>query len=318
MEENSILLHLLESVLGKSIPKSKGNHAFICPFHTSNPPGKKNFEINLDTNEKKENLWACWGCQKRGKTISSLFKQLKVTTNKINELKLILKPGSKKQYTPVESINLPEEYISLTDFSHLSKLTQLEARKAIQYLKERNITKNDILKYNIGFCENGNYSNRIIIPSYDSKGELNWFEARSYKEGIYPKYKKPSISSSKIIGFELFINWDAPIILTEGVFDALVIKRNVIPLFGKIINNALMEKLVKSSVDRIYIALDPDAIKTSIICAEKLMNLGKQVFLVEIDGKDISEIGYSRFLNILEKTEALTFSKLMQFKLNTI
>lgn len=318
MEENSILLNLLESVLGKGISKSKGNYAFICPFHTSNPPGKKNFEIQLETNEKKENLWACWGCGKKGKTVSSLFKQLEVTPNKTNELKLILKPGTKKQKIIQEQLELPKEYISLTDITVLDKLTQLEARRVIQYLKERNITKNDILKYNIGFCLKGNYANRIIIPSYNSKGKLNWFEARSYQEGVFPKYKKPGISLSTVIGFELFINWDAPIILVEGVFDGLTIKRNVIPLFGKIINNALMEKLVKSSVDRIYICLDPDAIKSSIQHAERLMNLGKKVYLVEIDGKDISEIGYSRFLNILEKTQALNFSKLMQLKLNLI
>lgn len=79
-----------------------------------------------------------------------------------------------------------------------------------------------------------------------------------------------------------------------------------------------MEKLAESSVDKIYICLDPDAIKSSIRYAEKLMDMGKEVYLVEIDGKDINEIGYSRFLSILEKTKQLDFSKLMQLKLNLI
>lgn len=317
MKENSILLHLLESVLGKGTPKSKGNVAFVCPFHTSNPPGKKNFEIDLDTNEQSENKWACWGCGSKGKTIKSLFKKLEVAPDKNNELKLILRPGTKKQQAPEEQIKLPEEYISLVDISNLNKVVQLEARRAIQYLKKRHITKDDILKYHIGFCEEGKYSGRIIIPSYDAKGKLNYFVARSFKEDVFSKYKNPPISS-KVIGLELFINWDAPIILVEGIFDALTIKRNVIPLFGKILNNALMEKLAESSVDKIYICLDPDAIKSSIRYAEKLMDMGKEVYLVEIDGKDINEIGYSRFLNILEKTQQLNFSKLMQLKLNLI
>ncbi len=317
MKDKSILLPLLESVLGKGIPKSKGNYAFICPFHTSNPPGKKNFEINLDTNEKEENLWHCWGCESKGKTIKSLFKKLEVAPDKNNELKLILRPGSKKQTELIESIKLPTEFISLDNISDLNKVIQLEARRAIQYLKKRNITKDDILKYNIGFCYEGIYSNRIIIPSYDKKGHLNYFTARSFKDDIFPKYKNPPLSS-KIIGFELYINWDAPIMLVEGIFDALTIKRNVIPLFGKIINNTIMEKLVKSTVNKIYICLDPDAIKFSIKYAEQLLNLGKTVYLVEIDGKDINEIGYNKFLNILEKTQPLNFSKLMQLKLNLI
>lgn len=315
MKENSILLHLLESVLGKGTPKSKGNVAFVCPFHTSNPPGKKNFEIDLDTNEQSENKWACWGCGSKGKTIKSLFKKLEVAPDKNNELKLILRPGTKKQQAPEEQIKLPEEYISLVDISNLNKVVQLEARRAIQYLKKRHITKDDILKYHIGFCEEGKYSGRIIIPSYDAKCKLNYFVARSFKEDVFSKYKNPPISS-KVIGLELFINWDAPIILVEGIFDSICIKRNVIPLFGKILNNALMEKLVQSSVDKIYLALDKDAIKSTINYAEKLMNIGKEVYIVDIQDKDFSKMGFDKSLKLLENTYPLNFKKLIELKIN--
>lgn len=313
---NNTLLDLLNRVLGEEGKyTSNGNYSYHCPICNHH---KRKLEINLETNEKGENPWHCWTClETKGKTVKSLFKKLEVAPDKNNELKLILRPGTKKQQAPEEQIKLPEEYVSLVDISNLNKVVQLEARRAIQYLKKRHITKDDILKYNIGFCESGKYSGRIIIPSYDAKGKLNYFVARSFKEDVFPKYKNPPISS-KVIGLELFINWDAPIILVEGIFDALTIKRNVIPLFGKIINNALMEKLAESSVDKIYICLDPDAIKSSINYAEKLMNMGKEVYLVEIDGKDINEIGYSRFLNILEKTQPLNFSKIMQLKLNLI
>jgi DNA primase len=313
---NNTLLDLLNRVLGEEGKyTSNGNYSYHCPICNHH---KRKLEINLETNEKGENPWHCWTClETKGKTVKSLFKKLEVAPDKNNELKLILRPGTKKQQAPEEQIKLPEEYISLVDISNLNKVVQLEARRAIQYLKKRHITKDDILKYHIGFCEEGKYSGRIIIPSYDAKCKLNYFVARSFKEDVFSKYKNPPISS-KIIGLELFINWDAPIILVEGIFDALTIKRNVIPLFGKIINNALMEKLAESSVDKIYICLDPDAIKSSINYAEKLMNMGKEVYLVEIDGKDINEIGYSRFLNILEKTQPLNFSKIMQLKLNLI
>ncbi len=35
------------------------------------------------------------------------------------------------------------------------------------------------------------------------------------------------------IPFEIFINWNSPIIRCEGMFDAISIKRNAIPLLGK-------------------------------------------------------------------------------------
>ena len=44
---NNLVLSLVNSILGQGKPTSKGNYAYVCPFHTSNPPGKKNFEINL-------------------------------------------------------------------------------------------------------------------------------------------------------------------------------------------------------------------------------------------------------------------------------
>lgn len=314
---NKNLLDLLNRVLGEEGKRtSNGNYSYHCPICKHH---KRKLEINLETDEKGENPWHCWTClETKGKTIKSLFKKLKVNDDKTNELNLIFRPGSKRQKIEHQQLELPKEFIKLNDINNLSKLDQLEARHAIQYLKKRHINKDDILKYNIGFCNEGLYQGRIIIPSYNNKAQLNWFEARTYKEDIFPKYKKPNIPISEVIGFELYINWDAPIMLVEGVMDALTIKRNVIPLFGKIINHAIMEKLVYSSVDKIYICLDKDAIKSSIKYAEQLLNLGKKVYLVEIDGKDINEIGYSRFLTILEKVQPLNFSKLMQLKLNLI
>ncbi len=103
--------------------------------------------------------------------------------------------------------------------------------------------------------------------------------------------------------------------LVEGMFDALTIKRNVIPLFGKIIHEKLMKKLVASSVNRIYIALDPDAIKNALKYCEQLMAYGKEIYLVELTGKDANEIGFEQFLNTIENTQPLNFQSLLMKKL---
>ena len=61
------------------------------------------------------------------------------------------------------------------------------------YLQNRGMSKGDVMRYGIGYCSEGLYSNRVIIPSYDAKGELNYFVGRSiYKDGM--KYKNPPIS----------------------------------------------------------------------------------------------------------------------------
>jgi hypothetical protein len=104
----------------------------------------------------------------------------------------------------------------------------------------------------------------------------------------------------------------------RGVFSArvplLAIRRNAVPLFGKSISQALMLKLVENNVKTIYIALDNDALKDSINHCEKLLNLGKEVYLVELSGKDPSDMGFEQFTKLLHKSTKLTFSELFAKK----
>ena len=178
-------------------------------------------------------------------------------------------------------------------------------------------TKDDIEKYNIGFCSSGRYASMIIIPSYDEVGNLNYFTGRSFQNNPYVKYRNPE-TSRDIIPFELFINWELPLILCEGPFDAMAIKRNAIPLLGKNIQKNLMKKIVSSTVKKIYIALDNDAMKQSLNFAEEFMNEGKEVYLVELEGKDPSEMGFSHFTNLIQNTFPLTQYTLMGKKLQLI
>jgi DNA primase len=310
--ENTALLFLTESVLGKGQSTSKGNYAFKCPFCTHH---KNKLEVSLRTTAKRENFWHCWVCGAKGKTLLTLFKKVKAPKDKIDELNLLVVP-TKKEEIVTGTLELPKEFISLLN-SVEDKIAQIEAKHALKFLKKRGITQEDIIKYNIGFCKDGAYNERVIIPSYDAKGRLNYFIARSYKNSDR-KYKNPPALVKDVIGFELYINWNAPIILVEGIFDALTIKRNVIPLFGKVLHSKLMQKLVKSSVDRIYIALDNDARKDALKQAETLMSYGKEVYLVEMEGKDANEIGFEQFLNTLEKTVPLNLKTLIEKKLNLL
>jgi DNA primase len=312
--ENAALLILLESILGPGDKTSRGNYAFKCPFCIHH---KNKLEINAITNEKNENPWHCWVCEAKGKTIKSLLKMMKAPASKSTELNMIISPGVTRHITNIEHIELPKDFISLSNpFPAVieDRIAQIESKHAFKFLRSRGLTNEDVIKYNIGFCKDGPYKDRVIIPSYDENGILNYFIARAYKDGVQ-KYKNPPTDAKSAIGLELYINWDAPIILIEGMFDALTVKRNVIPLFGKIIHEKLMKKLVSSSVNRIYIALDPDAIKNALKYAEELMTYGKEIYLVELDGKDANEIGFERFLKCIEHAQPLDFQSLLIKKL---
>jgi len=315
-----MLVVLIESVLGKGRSTARNNVAFNCPFcHHSKPK----LEIQVHTNEKKENPWHCWVCGEKGKTLSSLFKKLKAPAHKIQELYSFIKPGEKQKQSE-HIISLPKEFIPLSyilpassNNDKIDHVAQIEAKHALKFLTKRGITKEDILKYKIGFCAEGNYNKRIVIPSYDENGFLNYFVTRTYTSDAFQKYKNPPVDRN-IIGWEYYINWNTPIILVEGIFDALTIKRNVIPLFGKTISELLMRKIVGSQVQKVYIALDNDALKEAIKHCEKLLSYGKEVYLVELGGKDANEIGFEKFLENIEATEPLTFSALVSKKLELI
>jgi DNA primase len=308
---NELLVNLVNSIIGTGKRTSRGNQAYTCPFCNHHKP---KLEINFTENKEGINKWACWSCGKKGQTIKSLFKQIKATPEQFQELSKLVK-NSNIYFNPTEiitpNIELPKSYKTFNGSKDII------ARQASAYLKKRNITKFDILKYQIGYCDSGEYSNRIIIPSYDSNGKLNYFTARSFEKEPYIKYRNPE-TSRDIIPFELFINWELPIILCEGPFDAIAIKRNVIPLFGKNIQSNLMKKLVESKVQKIYIALDNDAIKQALKFCEQLLNTGKEVYLVELDNKDPSDLGFENFTKLIQQTTPLTQYKLMEKKLSII
>jgi DNA primase len=310
---NAALIYLIDSVLGVGKSTSRGNRAYHCPECKHH---KLKLEINLEESSPHFQSYQCWVCGVKGKKLTTLFKKIAVDPDKINELKFLTKSISKdekQEISIVKKVVLPDEFISLIN----PPINSLVAKKALNYLTKRGITKEDIIKYNIGYCEFGIYSNMIVIPSYNSEGTLNYFTARNFNKNSPIKYKNPDVPRD-IIGLELFVNWNVPITLCEGMFDAIAIKRNVIPLLGKTIQSSLMKKIINSAVEKIYIALDKDAIKQSLNFCEKLMNEGKEVYLVDLADKDPSEMGFAKFTNLIQNTLPLTFSNLLEKKLQIL
>jgi len=303
----TFLLGSIENLLGKSHKKARDNYAFHCPFCNHRKP---KLEINFHTNEKGENPWECWVCQTRGRSIRSLLRQLKTPSDVAKEILKYLPKGTQTNYYSKDIVSLPEEYKPLYNADPNS----FAAKTVKKYLYERGISDFDFVKYSIGYATSGEYGGRVIIPSYSESGSLNYFIARSYDNNFY-KYRNPD-SSKDIIFFENLINWDLPIILCEGVFDAMAIKRNAIPLLGKSINNSLYKKILTNRVQDIYIALDTDARNKALQIAEKFLNEGKRVFLINLPDKDPSEMGFKPFTELIQLAEELDISSLMLHKLN--
>lgn len=302
------IINILDSALGVGSSLKGNEQAHHCPFCNHH---KKKLQINLDTQR-----WHCWVCDSKGRSIQSLLRKLNVDLRDIAVVKDVY--GDEPEYDAKEEyvakLQLPKEFKQLY---FKPKGINPSYNQAIHYLNKRGITQADIVKYNIGYCEDGLYSGRVIIPSYDDNGELNYFVARSFYEDEPYKYKNPPISRDVIV-FENMINWNEPITLVEGVFDSFSVKRNVIPLLGKFLLSKLKNKILEKGVKDVTIMLDSDAVDDSTKHTEWFMKNGIKVRNIIPTNKDAGEMGFVKVNEILKDAKETTWDELVMAKLNNI
>ena len=215
--------------------------------------GKGNLEINY-----KFGVFKCWACQDTNNMHGKLPMLIKRYGNKrlLGEFKeLNLEFNDIEDKEKKISIALPNEYRKLS--SVIKKDNDYKIAK--KYLEKRGITDEIIEKYDIGYATYGNYKNRIIIPSYNSFGNVNYFIARWYHNNYTKlKYLNPDAEKSEIIFNEAKLNFDSNIYLVEGVFDHIVIP-NSVPLLGKHISENLLHLLHDKAAGEIIVVFDGDA-----------------------------------------------------------
>jgi DNA primase len=298
------LLTLLQKVLGDGKIVSKDEAMFMCPFSHHRKP---KLAVNLTTQR-----WQSWiDMNAKGRSIFALFKRLQVPQNYFAELSKIVKLPKTMKLADTEEqyVALPYEFRRLTethkDFSYT---------KAMNYLKSRGMESYDIERYDIGYCADGDYGGRIIVPSYDADNKLNYFLARDFTGNAYLKYKNPPVSKDVVV-FENQIDFSEPLVLCEGVFDAIAIRRNAIALLGKNIPSKLKMKMIENKVSEVYVVLDQDAMKNAIAISETLLSENINVRFVKMGNKDAADEGFRAMVEKFRNTPVLGFDELMKQKL---
>lgn len=278
------IVEILDDILGEQRQHNEHKHqvAYDCPTCSyeiaglDHGNGHGNFEVNYGLG-----VYKCWSCGESHNTHGSIYKLIrKYGTPKQLKEYLILKPDQMGEYKrEYQKVRLPKEFISFNTASSGIKLTPYYKR-AYNYLKrERYVTDEMIEKYNIGFCYEGEYANRIIIPSYNEFDEVDFFVGRSYLTKPFMKYKNPEAEKEAIIFNGLLIDWTKTIYLVEGPFDSIFLP-NSIAMLGKKMSDLLFKTLYEKAND-IVIVLDGDAWND----AEKLyhtLNVGRLMGKVKV------------------------------------
>jgi DNA primase len=276
-------LEIVKDFLGPYY-KSNEEYLFWCPKCKHH---KRKLSINFD-----KNVFKCWVCDYTGKDISRLVYSYGKSNNKYQwkEIAGSIDFSSLDVDKEKTIVKLPDEFITLTG-KKIEPLS-LEVRR---YLKSRGLNRDDIVKWKIGYCPEGDYKERIIIPSFDNEGELSYFIARSYTPGGWQKYKNPPAEKDFIFN-ELYLDWRKDVVIVEGVFDAIV-AGNAIPLLGSTLreNSYIFQKIV-DNCDEIYIALDSDAKEKEFKISKLFMSYGVDVYRVDTSGfEDVGEMNKETF-----------------------
>lgn len=272
--------------------RSGNEYLFQCPFCSHH---KKKLSINLTKDKYK-----CWICDKAG-PVSRLVRRFgsflqqqswKELTGQVevSEFEKILFSQPEEKKEEETTLPLPQEFISLcnTNFS-------LIGDQARNYLSKRGIEKEDVLRWKLGYCPSGEYGGRIVAPSFNMDGKVNFFVGRSY-DNNWRKYMNPSINKD-IVFNELYVDWESDVTLVEGVFDAIKVP-NSIPLLGSTLreDSKLFGQIIKHD-PAVYVALDPDAERKAFNLIESLMKYDIEVYKVPIKPyKDVGEMTKSEFL----------------------
>ena len=273
---SQIIADILKQFLGDFAEHNEesGQMSFDCPACAEDKglangcgDGKHKLALNY-----KKNIYQCWVCKFENNMHGSVPNLIKRYGNKkiLKEYAIVRPTALDQDYVPKEKVDLklPDGYKKLSESSY----KDFNYIKAYRYLTERGITDELIKEYNIGFTTTGQYHNRIIIPSYDELGDLNYFVSRAWDKWKKPKYLNPDVEKQLFVYNEFNINWDGTIYLVEGAFDHIVVP-NSIPLLGKTMYGKLKSLLLKNAKSDVVILLDDDA-KDDAIRIYKELNVG--------------------------------------------
>ena len=270
-------------------------HCPKCEHH------KRKLSINIE-----KDAWKCWVCDWSGRNLTKIVrryvelyhqKKWSELVNKVDLASFEEKMFAVEEEEPEQRVELPKEFKSLAN-----KIVPRSSGTALRYLRDRGIKKDDIIRWKIGYCEDGEFAKRIIIPSFSLNGHSNYFIARSY-DGHWKRYLNPK-ASRNIVFNHLFLDFEDDLTIVEGAFDAIVAGPNAVPLLGSTLRESskLFQEIVRNDTT-VYMALDPDARKKETKIIELFLKYGVQVYKIDLsEYNDVGEMSPNIFKERKEKS----------------
>lgn len=155
----------------------------------------------------------------------------------------------------------------------------------LTYLHGRGLTDHTVGLYRMGYVDTGLLAGRVVVPSFDAYGAVNFWSARSIDPGDPLRYRLP-LASKDVVSNEHMVDWDQPVYLVEGIFDEVAIGPQAISLYGKFLLPALASRLVQRRPPMVHVCLDSDARMDARVLMRRLVGYDLTCSIVDLPGKD--------------------------------
>lgn len=310
-------ISLIESIFGKgTTDRNKTNIAVRCPIcerDGRDVKTKKKLIIRIDND-----MSHCWVCGWKSRTVLPLVKMISSHSVYEEYRSSIKECVNINDFS--QSVDKSERILRLPlDFKRIVDLKKDDDRRrtSLKYLKSRGLNLFDIEFWNLGVSSNDEYRNKIIIPSFDKTGKLNYITSRVYinaKKGR--SYSNCDVDKTTIVFNEFNINWSEDVVICEGPFDMFKCGKNSIPLLGSEISSnsaVFFEILINNPV--IVIALDSDMKVKVARIAKTLMSYEIKVKVVDVES-DPGEMSKDDFSLLLNTAKSWSWNKMFERKLD--
>ncbi len=155
----------------------------------------------------------------------------------------------------------------------------------LSYLRDRGLPDLTVGLYRMGYVDSGLLAGRVVVPSFDRVGSVNFWSARSIDPSEPLRYRLP-YASKDVVSNEHMVDWTQPVYLVEGIFDEIAIGPQAISLYGKFLPPLLASRLVEHRPPVVHICLDSDAPMDARVLMRRLLAYDLPCKVMSLRGKD--------------------------------
>lgn len=277
-------LRFIESVFGPGRLYTNGKNFDVrCPICAPRDASKKKLSIKVEDDRQH-----CWTCGWKAATLAALIYKYGTREQFQEYCEEYMPKRARRTLDGIEPSHeirkitqLPEDFVLLP----FASLKDPDVRMTWSYLQRRGIDARDVWYYKFGVSNDFRWRRRVIMPSFDVSGKLNFYIGRNVDDTCRrPRYDNPDDDKRQIIFNEINIDWSKRLVICEGPFDAVKCGKNTVPLLGSDLNEeSLLFSHILSSNTPIALALDADMWLTKTPkLAKKLQEYNVDVTIVDV------------------------------------